>query len=166
MGGACNGACGIEYSASDAHGYAIGAEGSRLCGGDICGNDLTRAQARADAHAALRAARRLSLPHGTVLFKDIEQVSSCTREPSADYLDAWYRTLKGTDFVTGVYGNAYQQNYDFPRGYCAEVKRAADFAADVVLDMNEDEPLIGAPRGSARETSRRRSRSSPPRPYS
>jgi len=117
-------------------------------GGDICGNDLTRAQARADAHAALRAARRLGLPRGTVLFKDIEQVSSCTREPSADYLDAWYRTLKGTDFVTGFYGNAYQQNYDFPRGYCAEVKRAADFAADVVLEMNEDGPLIGAPRGS------------------
>jgi hypothetical protein len=116
-------------------------------GGDICGNDLTRGQARADAHAALRAAARLGLPRGTVLFKDIEQVSSCRREPSADYLDAWYRTLKGTDFVTGFYGNAYQQNYDFPRGYCAEVKRAADFAADVVLDMNEDEPLIGALRG-------------------
>jgi Rv2525c-like, glycoside hydrolase-like domain len=116
-------------------------------GGDICGNDLTRAQARADAHAALRAAARLGLPHGTVLFKDIEQVSSCRREPSADYLDAWYRTLKGTDFVTGFYGNAYQQNYDFPRGYCAEVKRAADSTADVVLDMNEDEPLIGTPRG-------------------
>jgi glycoside hydrolase-like protein len=116
-------------------------------GGDICGNDLTRAQARVDAHAALRAAARLGLPRGTVLFKDIEQVSSCRREPSAGYLDAWYRTLKGTDFVTGFYANAYQQNYDFPRGYCAEVKRAADFTADVVLDMNEDEPLIGAPRG-------------------
>jgi hypothetical protein len=35
MGGACNGACGIEFSAADGGpGYSIGAEGSRLAGGD------------------------------------------------------------------------------------------------------------------------------------
>ena len=116
-------------------------------GGDICGNDRTAAQAALDAKEALRAARRLGLGKGTVLFKDIEQVSSCRGEPTADYLYTWYRTLQGTDWVTGFYGNAYTQFYDFPIGYCATVKKHPDFATHVILDMNEDEPLIGAPRG-------------------
>lgn len=85
-------------------------------GGDVCGNDTTAAQARLDARAAIRAATGAGVGRGALLFKDIEQVSSCRGEPTPDYLNTWYRTLKHTDYVTGFYANAYQQNYDFPRG--------------------------------------------------
>ncbi|MGI8665644.1 MAG: glycoside hydrolase domain-containing protein [Jatrophihabitans sp.] len=119
------------------------------CGGtDICGNDRTAGQARADALDAIHAAAAVGVRRGAVLFKDIEQVSSCRGEPTAAYLDAWYRTVRGTDYRTGFYGNVHQQNYDFPRAYCAAHAHAADFARDVVLDMNEDEPRLGALRGS------------------
>lgn len=120
---------------------------SQCPGGDICGNDLTPAQARTDALQALHAASAVGVPEGAVLFKDIEQIASCRGEPSAAYLTAWYHTLRNTDYRTGFYGNAYQQNYDFPRGYCAAA-RDHDFATDVILDMNQPEPRLGVARGT------------------
>ena len=118
------------------------------CGGsDSCGNDRTATQARSDAVAAARAARRLGIPRGVVLFKDIEQVSSCRGEPTAAYLLAWYHSLSRTRYRTGFYGNAFRQYWDFPVAYCAAVARSRQFAGDVVLDMNEPEPQLGAPPG-------------------
>ncbi|MGI8678612.1 MAG: glycoside hydrolase domain-containing protein [Jatrophihabitans sp.] len=114
--------------------------------GDACTNDSTAAQARADAAAAVRAARRLTLPAGAVLFKDIEEVSSCRDEPTPAYLLAWFRTLLGTPYRTGFYGNVYRQTYEFPTAYCATVRAHPDFSSGVVLAMNEPEPQLGAPR--------------------
>ncbi len=115
-------------------------------GRDVCGHDRTAAQARADALAAVAAAKAVGVPARAVLFKDIEQISGCSGEPTARYLDTWYRTLRGTDFRTGFYGNAHRQSFDFPRAYCAVVARDSAFRDNVALDMNEDEPQLGAPR--------------------
>lgn len=120
-----------------------------LCGGvDVCGNDITASQARLDAREAIREATKVGVKRGAVLFKDIEQIGACRNEPTSAYLDTWYRTLKGTDYRTGFYGNVHQQDYDFPRAYCAARAQARDFAAEVALDMNEDEPRLGAARGT------------------
>lgn len=117
-------------------------------GGDTCGNDETTGQARADVQQAVRAARRLHVPAGAVLFKDIEQVAACGGEPTADYLLAWYRAMGGTPYRTGFYGNVHKQYYDFPVAYCRAVSRNSSFAADVVLDMNQPEPQLGAEQGT------------------
>jgi hypothetical protein len=115
-------------------------------GGDICGNDVTAAQARADAREALTAARRAHLPTGAILFKDVEQVGSCTGELTPDYLLAWYRTVHRSRYRVGIYGNAISQKYDFPKAYCAALHREPAFAHEVTLADDEPEPAIGAPR--------------------
>jgi Domain of unknown function (DUF1906) len=126
--------------------------GDRNCsgcsGGDVCGNDRTGAQAQADAQDAIRNARRLRLPLRTALFKDLEQVSTCRGEPTASYLLSWYHTMRDTGFRTGFYGNVHKQSYDFPVAYCRALSRDRTLGTRVILDMNEDEPLIGAPRGA------------------
>jgi hypothetical protein len=121
---------------------------SACAGGDICGNDETTGQARTDAHDAIAAARRVGVQRGALLVKDTEQISSCRGEPSADYLLSWYRTVHRSGYRTGFYGNVHGQDYDFPRDYCTARHRSARFAADVVLDMNENEPRLGAPKGT------------------
>lgn len=121
---------------------------SGCTGGDSCGNDMTAAQARGDALGSAREARELGLPHEVVLYKDIEEVSSCRHEPTAQYLLTWYRTMLGSGFRTGFYGNVHEQFYEFPRAYCAAAKISPAFRSDVLLAMNEDEPRLGAPRGS------------------
>jgi hypothetical protein len=121
---------------------------SACSGGDACTDDRTTGQARKDAQAALAAAARLGVPRGAVLFKDIEQVSSCRDEPTPQYLYAWYRTLVGTAYRTGFYGNVNRQSYDFPKAYCATVRSHGDFRDGVVLDMNEPEPQLGAVRNT------------------
>ncbi len=118
---------------------------SQCGGGDVCGNDRNAAQAQDDAADALATARRNAIRPGVVLFKDIEQVSSCRGEPTADYLIAWYRTLGGSGYHTGFYGNTFQQDYDFPRAYCAAAAADPVFAASTVIDGNEPEPQLGAP---------------------
>ena len=115
-------------------------------GGDLCGGDVSAAQAIADAHDAVRAASALPVRPHAVLFKDIEQVSSCRGEPSAVYMQSWYRALKGSGYRVGFYGNSYQQDYDFPRAYCATVAIDPDIAANVIMDANQPEPALGAPR--------------------
>lgn len=111
------------------------------CGGsDVCGNDRTARQARADALEAVHDAAALGVPAGAVLFKDIEQVSSCRGEPTAAYLLAWYTALRATDYRTGFYGNTHRQYYNCPVAYCAAIGRDAGFAAGVVLDMNDPNP--------------------------
>lgn len=117
-------------------------------GHDVCGRDRTAAQARSDALAAVRAAKAVGVPARTVLFKDIEQISGCSGEPTATYLDTWHQTLRDTDFRTGFYGNAHRQSFAFPRAYCAVVAHDSQFRDNVALDMNEDEPQLGAPRGT------------------
>lgn len=121
---------------------------SQCGGGDICGNDRTVEQARIDARQAVADARALRVPRRAVLYKDIEQVSSCRGEPTAAYLIGWYTALKTSAYRTGFYGNTYRQNYDFPVAYCAAVARDREFASHVVLDMNEPEPQISAPRNT------------------
>ncbi|SHH33175.1 protein of unknown function [Jatrophihabitans endophyticus] len=121
---------------------------SGCAGGDVCGNDRTTAQARSDAEKALHRAKALDLPTGVVLFKDIEEVSSCRGEPTAEYLLAWHRTLRETHVRTGFYGNAYKPYYEFPVAYCAAVDADRRFAREVVLDMNQPEPRLGAPQGT------------------
>lgn len=121
---------------------------SQCDGGDVCGNDRTAAQARTDAQDAISNARRLHLPRHTALFKDIEQVSSCGGEPTSTYLLRWYRTMRDTGFQTGFYGNVHKQFYDFPKAYCQALAHDSTFGTRVILDMNEDEPRIGAPRRS------------------
>jgi Domain of unknown function (DUF1906) len=119
---------------------------SQCAGHDVCGNDRSATAAAADAHAAVLAAEALNLPRGTVLYKDLEQVSSCRGEPTATYLLAWDHALQTTRYRTAFYGNTNQQNYDFPKAYCAAVARNSDFASRVLLDMDEPEPQLGAPR--------------------
>ncbi len=121
---------------------------SHCDGGDVCGHDRTAPQARTDAQNAITNARRLRLPRHTTLFKDIEQVSSCRGEPTSTYLLTWYRTMRDTGLQTGFYGNVHKQYYDFPRAYCGALARDSTFGTRVILDMNEDEPRIGAPRRS------------------
>jgi len=117
------------------------------CGGhDICGNDRTAGQAAHDVQQAADAADKLGLPRGTVIYKDLEQVSSCRGEPTATFLLAWDSALRKTRYKTAFYGNTNQQNYDFPKAYCAAVARSSDFASRVLLDMDEPEPQLAAPR--------------------
>jgi hypothetical protein len=117
-------------------------------GHDICGNDRYASQARADAQDAIAAAKHAKLPYGTTIYKDIEQIGSCTGELTAAYLDAWYRYARASDYRVGFYGNAYRQNYDFVRAYCSAVKYDFDLAIGVPLANDEPEPAIGAPRGA------------------
>jgi Domain of unknown function (DUF1906) len=117
-------------------------------GEDRCGNDVSPAQAILDARDAVRAAVTVRIRTGAVLFKDIEQVSSCRGEPTAAYLLSWYRALQGSGYRAGFYGNTYRQSNDFPRAYCASVAVDPDFAAHVIMDANEPEPAIGAPRNA------------------
>ena len=53
--------------------------------------------------------------------------------------------MRTTGFRTGFYGNVHKQYYDFPVAYCRALARDRRLGTDVVLDMNEDGPLIGAP---------------------
>ncbi len=87
---------------------------SQCSGVDICDNDRTTDQARADARKAIRAARRLKIPLGALLIKDTEQIASCSGEPSVDYLLTWWRTVRPTGYRSGFYGNVHGQDYDFP----------------------------------------------------
>ncbi len=115
-------------------------------GYDICGNDITSAQARGDANEAVAAARAAHIPAGAVLFKDIEQIGTCTGELTADYLHTWYLAVHRTEYRVGLYGNAISEDYDFPKAYCAVVRREPAFLHEVVLADNQPEPQIGAPR--------------------
>jgi hypothetical protein len=117
-------------------------------GGDLCGNDRTAAQATQDARDAVRAARGLHVPAGAMLFKDVEQIGTCTGELTAEYLLTWYRVGRASPYRVGFYGNAYTQHYDFVRAYCAAVRGHPVFTRDVVLADDEPEPAIGAPAGT------------------
>jgi Domain of unknown function (DUF1906) len=117
-------------------------------GQDVCGSDITASQANADAQIAVQTARARHIKPGATLFKDIEQIGSCDGEPTAIYLRSWYQALKGSGYRTGFYGNAYRQNYAFPRAYCAVIATDREFATHVVLDANEPEPQLGAPLGT------------------
>jgi hypothetical protein len=121
-----------------------------ICDGgrDVCGSDISASQAIADAQLALQTARARHIKPGATLFKDIEQIGSCEGEPTATYLRSWYQAVKGSGYRTGFYGNAYRQNYAFPRAYCAVIATDRDFATHVILDANEPEPALGAPRGT------------------
>ena len=117
-------------------------------GGDVCGADHTAEQARSDATAAVRAADRTGVPARVTLFKDIEQIGSCTGELSAEYLRAWYDTVRRTQYRVGFYGNSNRQFYDFPRAYCAAVRGDPRLRHDVILAQDEPEPAISAPAGT------------------
>ena len=116
-------------------------------GGDTCGNDRTPAQASQDADKAIRAARRLGLPRGVALFKDVEEVTGCHGELTAAYLRAWYRVASRSEYRAGFYGNSTTQSYDFPRAYCQAVRADPAFAS-VMLAQDEPEPALGAARGT------------------
>lgn len=117
-------------------------------GGDLCGNDRTAAQATSDARDAIRAARALHIPRGAVLFKDVEQVGTCTGELTAEYLITWYRVGRASPYRVGFYGNAYTQQYDFVHAYCDVLRHHPVFRREVVLADDEPEPAIGAPAGT------------------
>lgn len=118
-------------------------------GGDVCGNDRTAAQAQADAAGALEGARRRAIPPGVRLFKDLEQVGSCRGEPTGEYVSAWYRAVRGSSYLVGFYGNSTAPDWDFPTAYCAALALDPEIGTDVVIDGNEPEPQIGAPRGTS-----------------
>jgi hypothetical protein len=115
-------------------------------GGDLCGNDRTADQARGDAREAVRDARRLRLPRGVTLYKDVEQVGSCYGELTAAYLLAWYRYVKPTRYVPAFYGNTTEQSYDFPKAYCSAAAAVPEFARETALAQDEPEPQLGAAR--------------------
>lgn len=114
-------------------------------GADVCGNDRSAAQARADAKEAVAAADRAHVPGRATLFKDIEQIGTCKGELSAAYLDAWYRALSGSRYRAGFYGNTYRQSYDFPRAYC-KMNHIDPATRHIPLADDEPEPAISAPR--------------------
>lgn len=116
-------------------------------GGDVCGGDITAQQAHRDARGAYAAARRLRLPTGTAIFKDIEEVSGCHGELTAAYLDAWFTWMRATRYRPAFYGNSTNQHFDFPRAFCSAVRRDPALR-HVVLAQDEPEPQIGAPRGA------------------
>ena len=117
---------------------------SECAGGDACGNDRTAAQARLDARDAISAGRRLRLPPGTALFKDIEQVGACSGELTRRYVLTWFRQVGRSPFQPAFYGNSTAQAYDFPRVFCAAAERDPIFAKQIVLAQDEPEPDIGA----------------------
>ena len=117
-------------------------------GGDLCGNDITPAQATQDAEEAIAVARRLHIPRGAALFKDIEEVGTCHGELTGDYLDTWYRVTRASPYLPAFYGNAYTQDYDFVRAYCEAAAHDPQFRRDVILADDQPEPAIGAPRGA------------------
>ena len=116
-------------------------------GGDICENDETAAQAAADARDALAAAKQLPVPRGAILFKDVEQVSSCIGEPTAAYVDAWYRAARDSGYRVGMYGNSTNAGFAFARSYCQVIATDHRFATEVLLDATEPEPNLGLPAG-------------------
>jgi Domain of unknown function (DUF1906) len=115
-------------------------------GSDVCGNDRTAAQASTDARAALVAADRSRIPSGAMLFKDIEQVGTCTGELTSTYLLTWFHTVHHSRYRVGFYANTYRQHNDFPRAYCQSIRRDTMFAHDVQLADDEPEPAISAAR--------------------
>ena len=115
-------------------------------GGDICGNDRTASQATSDAHEAVEAAELAGIPPGAMLFKDVEQVGSCTGELTPTFLRTWFHAVRQTQYLAGFYGNAYRQSYDFVQAYCAAVPEDPQFAAEATLADDEPEPAISAPR--------------------
>jgi hypothetical protein len=117
-------------------------------GGDLCGNDITAAQARGDAQDAITIARRLHIPAGAALFKDIEEVGTCHGELTGTYLDTWFRTARSSPYRPAFYGNAYTQQYDFVRAYCDAAGDDPQFRSEVILADDEPEPAIGAPAGA------------------
>ncbi len=121
---------------------------SGCAGGDLCGNDRSAGQAVRDAQQAIAAARRLSIPAGVTLYKDVEEVGACHGELTGSYLDTWFQRLRHSRYRAGFYGNATAQDYDFPRAYCAAARRDSTFRREVILAQDEPEPMIGAPRGT------------------
>jgi hypothetical protein len=113
-------------------------------GGDLCGNDRSRAQAHHDADQAITAARRLHLPPGVALFKDIEQVGACYGELTGNYLYAWYQRVQASHFRPAFYGNSTNQDFDFPRAYCHAISHHARLGRNAILAQDEPEPAIGA----------------------
>lgn len=118
-------------------------------GGDICGNDMTAAQAQADAAETLTAARAKKLPAGLRLYKDLEQVSSCRGEPTGEYVSAWYQAVRDSDYRVGFYGNSTAPDWDFPKAYCAALAIDPEIGTDVDIDGNQPEPQLGAPSGTS-----------------
>ena len=116
-------------------------------GGDLCGNDITPAQATQDAREAVAVAKHLHIPFGAALFKDIEEVGTCHGELTGSYLDTWYRVIRAGPYRPAFYGNAYTQKYDFVRAYCEAAADDPEFRRDIILADDEPEPAIGAPRG-------------------
>jgi len=115
-------------------------------GGDLCGNDRTASQANADADEAVEAAIHAHIPAGTMLFKDVEQVGTCTGELTPEFLRAWFHRVRQTRYLAGFYGNAYTQKYDFVKAYCAAIAHDPQLASEATLADDEPEPAISAPR--------------------
>jgi peptidoglycan hydrolase-like protein with peptidoglycan-binding domain len=81
-----------RISANPANGYAI-----------------ARSQARAEADAAARAARRLGLPQHSTVFYDLEAFSTASaacRNSSLYFLSTWTQRLRSHGFTSGVYSSA------------------------------------------------------------
>ena len=116
---------------------------SGCAGGDRCGNDHSAAQARHDARVAISAARRLRLPRGVALFKDLEQVGACHGELSGRYVLAWFAQVRKSKYRPAFYGNTTAQDFDFPRAFCAAAATDPGFSSRVVLAQDEPEPDIG-----------------------
>jgi hypothetical protein len=81
-----------RISANPAHGYA-----------------RARAQARVEANASVRAARRLGLPRRSTIFYDLEAFSTHSatcRASSLHFLSAWTQRLRAHGYISGVYSSA------------------------------------------------------------
>jgi len=68
-----------------------------------------QAQGRAEASAAVRAARRLGLPRRSTIFYDLEAFSTSSarcRNSSLRFLSAWSQQLHAHGYTSGVYSSA------------------------------------------------------------
>jgi len=81
-----------------------------------------------------------------MLFKDVEQVGTCTGELTPEFLRAWFHRVRQTRYLAGFYGNAYTQKYDFVKAYCAAIAHDPQLASEATLADDEPEPAISAPR--------------------
>ena len=81
----------------------------RISANPANGYGIARAQARAEADGAARAARRLGLAPRSTVFYDLEAFSTSSatcRNSSLSFLSAWTQRLRSHGYTSGVYSSA------------------------------------------------------------
>jgi hypothetical protein len=99
-------------------------------------SDLTSAStAVTEANTAIARAAALGVPHGTALFRDIEN----NYQVNAAYITAWHDTIAASGYVPGFYENPLPGSSGFSNAYCAAVAGQPSVGTGSVLYSDQPE---------------------------